>query len=196
MQSSSPRITSSHSSPTNKLHSSSLRVIHKLHGLPLHQSSHRLIPLPPTSSAVHLFGSFTTSIVFLFNHHIISFVSHQQAPQFIPSNHLQPPRATQSSSSIITLSDSSPTNKLRSSSLQVIHKVRSLPLPDHIISFFSHQQALQFIPSSHSQGTQSSDSIIHPFKSFTRYTVILLTDHIVSIIKKVVGIAIILCFIN
>ena len=86
-QSSSP---SSHSSPTNELRSShafksltsyavflsthhivsSLRIIHDLDGLRLHQSSRDLIPLPSTSSAVHPFGSFTASIVFLFNHHI------------------------------------------------------------------------------------------------------------------------------
>ena len=133
----------SHSSPNSKLHSS---ILHSFKSL-------CLIHLPPTSSAVHPFKSFTRYVVFLFNHpslqvihkvhshplpdHIVaiikkvSFVSHQQAPQFHTS-FLQ-----------IILSHSSPTNKLHSSSLQVIHKVRHLSIQSSI-------------PSSHSQGTQSS----------------------------------------
>ena len=60
--------THAHTFGLDKLHSSARPL----------QSSHRLILLPPTSSAVHPFKSFTSSTVFLFNHHTISFFSHQQ----------------------------------------------------------------------------------------------------------------------
>ena len=77
----------------------------------------------------------------LFNHHIVSFFSHQQAPQFIiPSSHSQAPQSSYSiitpshsspinkASSIITSSHSFATNKLRSLFLQVIHKLHSRPV--------------------------------------------------------------------
>ena len=163
--------------------------------LPL-QSSHRLILLPPTSSAVHHFKSFTSSAVFLFNHHtvsffshqqgifnhhtvsffshqqgifnhhIVSFFSHQQAPQFIPSSHSQAP---QSSSSIITPYHSSPTNKACS----IITPYHSSPT----------NKASSIITSSHSSPTNKPSSIITPSHSSP-------TNKPSSIIKKVVAIAI------
>ena len=137
----------------------------------------------------------------LFNHHIVSFFSHQQAPQFIiPSCHSQAPQLSssiitclillppQSSSSIITPSHSSPTNmassiitsshsfatnKLRSLFLQVINKLHGRPLQS------SHRLIL-LPPTRHLQSSHhlillppTSSTVHHPFESFTSSTVVL-----------------------
>ena len=127
----------------------------------------------------------------LFNHHIVSFFSHQQAPQFIPSSHSQAPQSSSSiitlshssptnkASSIITSSHSSPTNKLHSLSLQVIHKLRSLPLQ-------SSHRIILLPPTRHLQSSHClillppTSSAVYPFKSFTSSTVFLFNHHTVS----------------
>ena len=84
----------------------------------------------------------------LFNHHIVSFFSHQQALQFIPSSHSQAP---QSSSSIITPYHSSPTNKASS----IITPYHSSPT----------NKASSIITLSHSSPTNKPSSIITPYHS-------------------------------
>ena len=82
----------------------------------------------------------------LFNHHIVSFFSHQQALQFIPSSHSQ---ALQSSSSIITQYHSSPTNKASS----IITPYHSSPT----------NKPSSIITPSHSSPTNKPSSIIKKF---------------------------------
>ena len=130
-------ITSSHSSPTKKLHSSHLHFnSFKRYAvfLSLITSSHSY----PTNElhSSHPFKSLTSYAVFLSTHHIVSFFSHEQAPQFIPSGHSRAGRS--SSSSIITSSHSSSINDLRSSSVWVIHSLHSLPLQSSHRQISSH----------------------------------------------------------
>ena len=102
----------------------------------------------------------------LFNHRIVSFFSHQQSPQFIPSSHSQ---ALQSSSSIITLYHSFPTNKASS----IITPFDSSPT----------NKASSIITPSHSSPTNKPSSIITLSHSSP-------TNKPSSIIKKFVAIAI------
>ena len=163
-------ITSSHSSPTKKLHSSHRHFksfTRYAVFLSLITSSHS----SPTNElrSSHTFKSLTSYAVFLSTHHIVSFFSHEQAPQFIPLGHSQAPWS--SSSSIITSSHSSSTNELRSSSVWVIHSLHSLPLQ-------SSHRLICLSPTS---------STVHSFKSFptsTTYTVFLFNHHIVHPFKS------------
>ena len=125
--------THDHTFGLNKLHSSALPL----------QSSHRLILLPPTSSAVHHpFKSFTSSTVVLFNHHTVSFFSHHSRP-LQSSLHLillPPTSHLQSSHHIVFLP---PTRHLLSS-----HRLILLSLTNHLQS--SHHLIL-LPPTSHLQ---------------------------------------------
>ena len=102
----------------------------------------------------------------LFNYQIVSFFSHQQAPQFICSSHSQAP---QSSSSIITLYNSSPTNK-----------ASSIITPYHSALPLQSSNCLILLP--------PASSAVHPFKSFTSSTVFLFNHHTVSFFSHQQGI--------